>query len=70
MYNKLKELRQKHNLTGQEVSDMLHISKSFYWQIENGQRTLTYDMAVRIADIFKRKPDYIFYKDTKKQSNS
>ena len=43
----------------------LGISKPFYWQIENGKRNLSYKMAVKIASIFKMKPDDIFYKDFK-----
>ena len=48
------------------MADTLKISKSFYWQIENDKRRLTYDMAVKIANIFKTTPDEIFYKDFKK----
>ena len=43
--------------------EKLGISIPFYSQIENRQRRLTYDMAVRIASIFKQKPDKIFYED-------
>ena len=63
MYLKLKELRKKKKLTAREMAEKLEISKPFYCQIENGKRRLTYDMAVRIAQIFKKKPDAIFYED-------
>lgn len=63
MYRKLKELRKKKKLTAREMAEKLEISKPFYCQIENGKRRLTYDMAVRIAQIFKKKPDAIFYED-------
>ena len=46
-----------------QMANMLGISKSFYSQIEYGNRTLTYEMACKIGKIFKRKPDYIFYND-------
>lgn len=59
--NKLRKLRLKHKLTHQTMADTLKISKSFYWQIENNKRRLSYDMAIKIADIFKTKPDEIFY---------
>ena len=39
---------------------------SFYWQIENDKRRLTYDMAMKIANFFKTTPDEIFYEDFKK----
>lgn len=63
MYKKLKELRQKNKYTTQIMADKLGISKAFYCQIENGVRRLSYDMAVRIANIFNLKPDTIFFKD-------
>lgn len=64
--NKLKETRIKHKLTHQTMADTLKISKAFYWQIENNKRRLSYDMAVRIATIFKMTPDQIFYEEYKK----
>ena len=39
------------------------ISKTFYWQIENNKRRLSYDMAIRIASIFNLKPDSLFFDD-------
>lgn len=65
MYKKLKALRYKNKYTTKQMSEMLGISKPFYCQIENQVRRLSYDMAVRIADIFNVHPDYIFYKDHK-----
>lgn len=65
MNTKLKKLRLKNNYTSKYIADLLGISKPFYSQIENGRRRLTYDMAVRIATIFKMKPDEIFYEDHK-----
>jgi len=59
--NVLKELRLKKRLTGKEMSSKLGISAPFYTQLENGTRKLTYEMAVRIATVFNRKPDYLFY---------
>lgn len=61
--NKLKELRTKNKLTNQDMANILNISKVFYWQIENKKRVLTYQMAIKIADIFNLKPDDIFYNE-------
>lgn len=63
MYKKLKELRQKNKYTTQVMADKLGISKAFYCQIENGVRRLSYDMSIRIANVFNLKPDTIFFKD-------
>lgn len=64
MYNKLKEMRYRKNLTASEVASRVGISKPFYCQIENQKRRLLYSTAIRIADVFGVKPDYLFYDDT------
>lgn len=58
---KLEEERKKHGYTYQQMADMLNICKSYYWQIEHNNRRLYYDLAVKIAKIFKKKPDDIFF---------
>ncbi len=65
MYQTLKNLRKKKKLTMQDMADQLGISKPFYSQLENQSRKLSYDMAVRIAQIFRKKPDQIFLEDYK-----
>ncbi len=61
--NKLKEYRTNNNFTFQQMANFLNISKTFYWQLENKQRRLKYDMAIKIATIFNLKPDELFYED-------
>ena len=65
----LKKIRKKHKLTHQQMADKLKVSKPFYWQIENNKRRLSYDMAIKIASIFKTTPDRIFYKEFKNKEN-
>ncbi len=65
MYQKLKMLRKKKGYSIKEMSESLGISKPFYSQLENQTRKLSYDMAIRIADIFHKKPDQIFLEDHK-----
>lgn len=61
----LKKIRLKYGYTCDDMARKLNISKPYYWQIENGQRKLSYQMAVKISSIFKMKPDEIFYKEYK-----
>lgn len=63
--SKLKEFRKNKNYSCQFMANQLKMSKSFYWQIENGKRRLSYDTALKIAQIFNTKPDNLFYEDYK-----
>lgn len=62
-HEKLEALRVANKYSFMDMAQMLNISKSYYWQIENGNRNLYYDLAKRIAAIFNLKPDDIFYED-------
>ncbi len=57
----LKTLRKDNRYTYQDIANILNISKAFYWQIENEKRRLSYELAIKIALIFNKKPDEIFY---------
>lgn len=61
----LKTIRLQHGLTMQDMANKLGISKTFYWQIETENRRLSYTMAIKIARIFDKKPDEIFYEEWK-----
>ena len=61
---KLKLMRLQSQLSYQEMASLLGISKPFYWQLENDKRRLNYDMAVKIAHVFKTTPDFLFLDET------
>lgn len=63
--NTLKERRTASGYSCRQMAMKLNISKTFYWQIENDKRRMSYDMAVKIADVFKLKPDDLFYEQFK-----
>ena len=65
MHKKLKELRMKNHYTTRDMGEKLKISSAFYSQIENERRNLTYEMAVKIAKVFKMKTDKLFYDEYK-----
>ena len=58
---KLKKLRKEKNYALNDMAKLLNISKTFYWQLESEKRRLSYNMAIKIADIFSLKPDDLFY---------
>ncbi len=63
--NKLRNIRMRYNLTCEDMANILGISKTYYFQLENQRRRLYYHLAVRIARIFNKRPDDIFYDDYK-----
>ena len=58
---KLKQKKKKKGYTTTYMAQELGISKPFYSQLENDRRTLSYKMAIKIADVLKTKPDKLFY---------
>ncbi len=65
---KLREIRIKNNYNYNDMAGFLNISKPYYWQIENNKRGLSYEMAVKIANIFNLKPDDLFYEEEKNKN--
>jgi transcriptional regulator with XRE-family HTH domain len=63
MYLKLKNLRKKKKYTVADMGNILGISPSYYSQLENGKKKLSYKQATSIAKVFGKKPDQIFYED-------
>ena len=60
---KLQLIRNNKNISYKNMAEMQGVSKTYYWQIANGKRRLTYEFAKRIASIFNLKPDDIFYEE-------
>lgn len=67
MYKKLKERRQNLGYTMEEMSNLIGISKTYYWQIENKTRRLSYVLAYRIASVLSTTPDILFLEETKRE---
>lgn len=58
---RLKELRLSEGMTLKDIAEELNISLEYYWMLENEKRKLSYEMACRIAAIFQKTPDQIFF---------
>lgn len=67
--NLLKKYRLSRGYSHQRMAIKLKISKSYYWQLENNLRRLSYEMAVKIADVFDTTPDELFYEQYKIKNN-
>jgi len=56
----LRTLRQQNNMTLAELGRRLGKSRQYMSELERGNIRLTYDMAVKIAQVFDTTPDEIF----------
>lgn len=61
--NTLRKLRKTHKMTLEMLAKKINISKAYLSMIETGKRALDYHLAIKIAAVFKLKPDQIFYHD-------
>ncbi|MEG2322482.1 MAG: helix-turn-helix transcriptional regulator [Bacilli bacterium] len=64
-YRYLAKKRIENRFTYDDMAHILNISKPYYWQLENKKRNLSYKMAINIANVFKLKPDELFYNEEK-----
>ena len=57
----LVKYRQNKGLTTKDMAKILEISQAYYSQLETNKRNVYYSMALKIAKVFNKKPDDIFY---------
>ena len=56
---RIKDLREDHDLTQQEVASFFHIKQNTYSQYENGHRQLPIECLIALAKFYKTSTDYI-----------
>ena len=59
--NRLKELREDHDLLQKDVAYALNISERNYSYLETGNTALTEDVLRRLANFYNTSIDYILY---------
>ena len=60
MYIKrLRDLREDHDLTQKQISDMLGIQQTVYSRYERGFQTIPLEHLIKLADFYKVSLDYI-----------
>ena len=57
---KLKQLRVKHNLTEQQLGELLGYKNNSICQIENGKRNMSIEKVVELAELFDISIDELF----------
>ncbi len=58
-FKRLEELRIDHDLTQQDVADLLGCQREVYRRYEKGTRTIPADFLIRLADYYHVSVDYI-----------
>ena len=58
-YRRLRELREDHDLTQQQVAEYLGMKQPQYCRYERGLRDIPTDILIRLAQFYKTSADYI-----------
>lgn len=58
-YPRLRDLREDHDLTQQQVADYLGMKQPQYSRYERGVRDVPTDVLIRLAKLYKTTTDYI-----------
>lgn len=69
MLTKLQNERKKHHYSLQTMANKLGISKTYYWQLEYGERRLLYSLAEKMAKILGCSTDDLFFEYFKERLN-
>lgn len=59
MYQRIRELREDHDLRQRQVADRLHCSQQVYSNYELGQRDVPTEVLIRLADLYRVSIDYL-----------
>ena len=58
-YPRIKDLREDHDLTQQQVSDFLKMKQSQYSRYERGVRDIPTDILIALSKLYETSTDYI-----------
>ena len=58
-FQRLEDLRVDHDLTQQDVADILGCKREVYRRYEKGTRTIPVDFLIKLADYYNVSIDYI-----------
>ncbi|HEM3555511.1 helix-turn-helix domain-containing protein [Streptococcus suis] len=59
MYRRIRDIREDHDLTQQNVSDYLSITHSAYAKIERGEHTLSAEVLIQLSNLYNVSTDYL-----------
>lgn len=58
-YPRLRDLREDHDLSQQQIADFLGMKQPQYSRYERGQRDIPTDILISLAKLYKTSTDYI-----------
>lgn len=64
--NRIEDLRVDHDLTQQQVAEILHCQREVYRRYEKGTRELPLSYAIMLADYYNVSLDYLVGRKNKK----
>lgn len=65
-YQRIKDLREDHDLTQAAISKKLNISQRAYSHFETGTRGIPTEILIKLADIYEVSIDYLVGRSDKK----
>lgn len=67
LFQRLEDLRVDHDLTQQDVADVLGCNREVYRRYEKGIRTIPIDFLIKLADYYNVSIDYIVGRTNQKR---
>ena len=58
-YPRLRDLREDHDLTQEQLVQILHMHKTTYVNYEQGKRKIPFELVIRLAELYNVSIDYI-----------
>lgn len=69
MRNRIRDLREDHDLTQQKLADAIGITQRKYSYLETGTQQLTDEILVKLADYYKVSIDYLLRQTDRPERN-
>ena len=67
MKNRIKDLREDHDLSQQQVADAIGITQRKYSYLETGTQQLTADILIKLSEYYNVSIDYLLRQTNKKE---
>ena len=58
-YRRLRDLREDRDLTQRQLADLLHMKQPQYQRYESGERDISSELLIQLADYYGVSTDYI-----------